>query len=285
MTNEQLVTLIKSGEDVANNMLQLWKQNEAFIGKAAMIYSGYAEIEDLKQEGYIGLCNAVEHYDSDKDVPFINYAAFWIKAGMRTYVSNCTGAIRIPVNVRNEVQQYKKIVSEYEKWYGRYPSDWEMAGFMGVSIQKLELIKKNVFTSNIQSLNEPIGREDEDILLGDTIALSYNLEEDVIKGIDTATMKRDLWNAVDELPDDMPEIIRSRYQRNKTLVKIGEEFGISRGKVRQKEEKSLRILRWERPELRRYYDQYITSAPVLHVGLREFNRTWTSSVEKAVLYR
>jgi len=76
MTNEQLVTLVKAGENVADNMLQLWKQNEAFISQMAIKYRGHAELEDLKQEGYIGLCNAVDHYDLSKGVSFINYAAF-----------------------------------------------------------------------------------------------------------------------------------------------------------------------------------------------------------------
>ena len=56
MTNEQLVARIQVGEDTAVNMLQLWEQNQRFIGMIAVKYSGYAEMDDLKQEGYLALC-------------------------------------------------------------------------------------------------------------------------------------------------------------------------------------------------------------------------------------
>ena len=56
MSNEQLVVLIQDGIDEAENMSLLWQQNEGFIGKLALIYAGQAEMEDLKQEGYLALC-------------------------------------------------------------------------------------------------------------------------------------------------------------------------------------------------------------------------------------
>lgn len=283
MTNEQLVTLVKAGENVADNMLQLWKQNENFIYKLALKYKGCAEIDDLNQEGYIGLCNAVEHYETDKGVLFLSYASYWIEQAMRYYINNCTGAIRVPVYARYEVQQYKKIANEYRKWYGREPSDIEMRDFLGVSAEKLETIKRACIVLNMRSLSEPVGGEDEELLLGDTIAQDENVEEDVIKKLDTATMKIELWKAVDELPDDIPEIIRCRYQRNMTLASIGDELGITRERVRQKEEKYLRKIRWENPALRVYYNQYLTNRPIRHVGVREFRRTWTSSTELAAI--
>ena len=63
MSNEQLVVLIQDGIDEAENMSLLWQQNEGFIGKLALIYAGQAEMEDLKQEGYLALCEAVRGYD------------------------------------------------------------------------------------------------------------------------------------------------------------------------------------------------------------------------------
>ncbi|RHR19101.1 hypothetical protein DWX49_03855 [Blautia sp. AF19-34] len=75
MRNEQLVLRIQAGEDVAENMLQLWKQNKGLIYKMAKGYGKPAEEEDLAQEGYFGLCAAVERYDFSKERPFINYAA------------------------------------------------------------------------------------------------------------------------------------------------------------------------------------------------------------------
>lgn len=93
MTNEQYVMLIKNNINKADNMLQLWQQNRNYIYKLAMKYVGFAEIDDLMQEGYIGLCHAVEHYDPEKSVQFITYATLWVKQVMRRYISNCTSAI------------------------------------------------------------------------------------------------------------------------------------------------------------------------------------------------
>lgn len=75
-TNEALVLKIKSGINVADNMLRLWQQNRGFIKKMANRYKGYEDVEDLEQQGYIGLDNAVGGYRPDENVSFITYAAF-----------------------------------------------------------------------------------------------------------------------------------------------------------------------------------------------------------------
>ena len=76
MDNEQLVPRIQAGDNEAENMLQLWKQNKGFIAMIARRYSAGAEMEDLEQEGYIALCEAVQHYDPTRGLSFISYAAF-----------------------------------------------------------------------------------------------------------------------------------------------------------------------------------------------------------------
>lgn len=287
MTNEQLVTFVQAGENVADNMLQLWKQNETFIGQIAMKYHGYAEIDDLKQEGYIGLCNAVDHYDSNKGVPFINYAAFWIKQGMQRYISTCTGAIRLPEYARKEVQQYKKILSEYLKWYGEEPTDYEMAGFMGVGEEKLFKIKYNAMLSNIRSLEAPMSEGNEEITLGEMLATEDDVEADVIKKIDTAALKNMLWKTVEQLPSPYLDIICLRYRDNMSLNEVSQNMGVTKSNARRVEYKALRRLREldKNKVLHSYHEEYLTCAHVLHVGIDEFNRTWTSSVEKAVLSR
>jgi len=281
MTNEQLVARIQAGENEAENMLVLWQQNKGFIYKMAMKYQGYAEIEDLTQEGYIGLCEAVQHYDIAQGVSFINYAAFWIKQGMQRYIYSCCSAVRLPEYARSEVQQYKKIVSEYLGRYGKEPTDKEMRAFLGVSEDKLETIKKNALLLKIRGLSEPVGGEDEEITLGDTIASTYNLEEDVVKQLDTAAMQEALWSAVDELPDNYPDVLRYQYQDKMTLREIGESLGVATERARQIEKSALRKLRVpsRNEQFRGYYEQYIAPATIHHVGVEAFERTWFSSTE------
>jgi RNA polymerase primary sigma factor len=72
MTNEELVIRIKTGIDPAENMKQLYLQVKAFIHMIAVKYAAYAELEDLEQEGYIGLNDAVEHYNSNLEIKFLS---------------------------------------------------------------------------------------------------------------------------------------------------------------------------------------------------------------------
>lgn len=143
VTNEQLVALIRAGENEADNMLKLWNRNKGFVFKTAKKYSGYAEMDDLMQEGYLGLCEAVRYYDAEKGVPFINYAALWIRQVMQRYIDNTGNAVRIPVHIGALVRKYKKLKSEYFKYYGMKPSDRELSAFLGVSEEKLEDVKKS----------------------------------------------------------------------------------------------------------------------------------------------
>lgn len=286
MTNEQLVARIRAEEDEAENMLALWQQNKGFIYKIAMKYQGYAEIEDLLQEGYLGLCEAVQHYDPKQGTSFIHYAAIWIQQTMQRYIYNCCSIVRFPEYAKNEVQQYKKILNEYRKWYGKEPTDKEISAFMGVSREKLDTIKKNVIASKIQSLSEPVGGEYEEFSLGDTVASEHNLEEDIIQRLDTEIMTEALWETVDELPGkNMAEVLRYRYQDKKTLKEVGESLGVATERVRQIERDAMRKLRVPSrcAPFRGYYEQYLAPATIHHVGLNEFERTWMSSTELEAL--
>ena len=74
--NEQLVQKIKAGEDVTGNMAKLWQQNRNFVYLIARKYAKTeTDIDDLMQEGYLGMCNAVDHYDLSAGVPFHSYAS------------------------------------------------------------------------------------------------------------------------------------------------------------------------------------------------------------------
>lgn len=285
MDNEQLVARIRAGEDVAKNMLELYNQNRGFIVKVAKRYQGFAEMEDLLQEGYIGLSEAVRHYDADKNSSFIHYAAFWIRQSMRRYVDNCGSMVRLPVHAREEVYEYNRAVKEYRKYYGVWPSDFVLCRLLGVTQEKLQEIKKSVQIGQIRSLSETLGGDGESITLEDTIASDEDLEGDAIREADTAAMKRELWIAVDRLPGNLPEVIRRRYISGQTLKEIGERIGVSISQARQAENRALRTLRQPGPfrKYRRYYEEYISAECCHHVGVESFQRTWTSEVEREVL--
>ena len=285
MTNEQLVARIRAGENEADNMLQLWQQTKGFIHKMAKKYNGYIELDDLMQEGYIGLCEAVHQYDFDQGAPFINYAAFWIKQTMQRYVDNCSGVVRLPVHAREDIRKYQKVTREYRKYNGHEPSERELCAILHVNREKLHVIQQNVGMGQIDSLSKPINGEDEEITLEDCIQSGENLEEDVIKRLDTDAMKKEVWIAVDQLPDQQSEVIRKRYRKCMTLKEVGQNIGVSVESVRSIEAKAMRTLRNQRrcQTLRVYYEEYMKSHSYRHVGVDSFQRTWMSEVEHEVL--
>lgn len=283
MDNEQLVSLIRNGEDVTENMLQLWQNNQRFVKMLAVKFTYGAELEDLIQEGYIALYEAVRHYDISSGVPFINYAAFWIKHVFRRYIENCGGTVRIPPHVQESIKKYKRIANEYRKYYGRDASDREMRAFLGVSEEKLTQIKKAAQMGQIRSLSEPIGDED-DHTLADTVASNEDMEEDVIRKLDMETMQRELWIAVDSLPEIQSAVVRHRYQKGNTLKETGEKLGLTYSQASDAKNKAMRALRMpgKSRKYRKYYGQYLSAATIHHVGVRSFQRTWTSEVEREV---
>ncbi len=249
MDNEQLVARIQAGEDVAGNMLKLYDQNRGFLTSMAKKYQGLAEMDDLLQEGYIGLSEAVDHFDADRGVSFIHYAAFWIRPGMRRYVDNCGSTIRLPVHAREDVYEYNRAVKEYRKQFGEWPSDFALCRLLKVSRKKLQEIKKNVHMGRIRSLSETLNGEGTDLTLEDTIASDQDLEEEAVRRADAAAMKRELWIAVDRLPGNLPEVIKKRYIDGQTLDEISESLGVNYNGVRQIQNKALRTLR--RPSMSR----------------------------------
>ncbi|HJD45326.1 MAG TPA: sigma-70 family RNA polymerase sigma factor [Candidatus Mediterraneibacter norfolkensis] len=283
-TNECIVAAVQAGDNEAENMLQLWQQNKGFIAMIARRYSAGAEMEDLEQEGYIALCEAVQHYDPDRGMSFISYAAFWIKRRMRICADN-SRTVRLSFNAGDEVRQYQKIMREYRQEYGCDPSDWELCGFLYVSREKLDRIRKAAQMGIIRSLDEPVQGMDGDISLGDTVATGEDAVEVAIREIDKEQMKRELWLAVDQLPGDLPAAVRLRYENGLTLEKTGQALVVNRERARQLESKAMRILRQPHRcrTFRAYFEEYLSAAPIHHVGVSRFQTTWTSEVEQEAL--
>lgn len=280
MTNEQIVAQIRNGENVKENMLQLYQQNKGYIYKLAVKFSGYAELEDLLQESYIALHEAVQRYDPERETKFLTCATFWIRQQLQRYVENVGGVVRVPAGVQGNVRRLKKLTNEYRKYYGCEATDLEIRQYLGMSQEELDKTKEAAKWGNITSLSALVG-EEKDNSLSDMIASDQNVEEDVIKKLDTAAMKKELWVAVDNLPGNLPEIIRKRYLDKMTIEQVGSSCGVTKWKARSGEYKALRELR--KPsnsrKFRRYYEQYITVAPIHTVSVERFQNTWTSATE------
>lgn len=283
MTNEQLVTRIQAGENTAENMLQLWQQTKAYIYKVAKRYSGYAEMDDLMQEGYLGLNAAVEHYE-DQGRKFISYLTLWLKMKMQRYIEN-NGSIRLPSGMYQTVVRYKRFVRQYEQECGCEPSELACRAFLGVSEEELMDIRESAKKANVSSLDSVVSQDNDKIVLRDLIASDQNLEEDAMRKRDHELMAAELLNAISELPKKQAIVIIEKYKNGATYKEIGNKLECSYQYVEYMARQALRRLRRPRTSNRFkcYYEQYITPYPIVHVGIESFQRTGYSEVERAIL--
>ena len=143
--------------------------------------------------------------------------------------------------------------------------------------------------ARLGSLDSPVKGLDggEDTTVGDMVASAEDIEGDAVERIQQERLKAELWDCVDSLPGQQPAVIRQRYEDGMTMEAIGREYGTSGEAVRQIHAKALRELRKPRyakrlrpfvPDDERIYNMGITGN-----GVDRFNRTWTSSTERAAL--
>lgn len=284
MTNEQLVLLIRAKVDVSENMLQLWRQNRGVIAKIAGRYKGYEELEDLNQQGYIGLCNAVDGYRADEGVPFINYAAFWIRQSIGRYIEDNGSVLRLPVHERQRQRKYKKLVHDFEMQTGRKPEKWEICRYMGISLKTMENMEHNAHMGRIGSLDACLDDEG-DTIAGEMVQGGDNVEREVLDRVESEEFKTVLWEMVDSLPDKQPFVLRSIYQNERTLKQTGEMIGVSAERTRRIRDAALRAFRrsGRKEKLMAFLPEAVECLAYRHNGVAEFGRTWTSSTELAAL--
>lgn len=289
MTNEELVIRIKTGIDPEENMLVLYEQVKAFISSIAWKYRGREEIEDLEQEGYLALYDAIDGYDPNTGYKFLTYAESWIRQAMGRYIEKNSSSLRISYQSQARLRKYKRFRDSFVKEYGREPSEAEIAASMGLSIDQVRDIYKNVCMENLVSLDAPIkGFEEEGFSTGDGIPSAEDMEEETLDRLQQEQLSTVLWECVDSLPGRQPEIIRKRFQDNMTLDAIGESFGVWREAIRQDQSKAFRELR--KPRNARRLRPFLTEAEEIYnmglkgTGLDRFNHTWTSATERAALH-
>lgn len=289
MSNEEIVLMIQNRENKKENMQQLWQKNRGYINKIVNHYKAYAEEEDLQQEAYLGLYEAIKHYNLEEQVPFITYAGHWIRQYIGRYIRS-NGVIRIPEFMQGRISEYNKMVQKWQQRYHRKPTDEEIMHFLDISIEMLDNLKKAAQMAKIGSLDVPVG-EDEECSLYELIPGSMDEEEQVESMVLEKVQKEELYNTVwplvDSLTDNQAKTIRARYQENKTFKEIAEAQGVSIEMARQRERQGLRELRKpSKSKLLRPFlpeDNRIYSMGLRGNGVGSFNRTWTSSTERIVL--
>lgn len=290
MTNEQLVIRIKAGENMAENMEQLYNQVKKFIHAIAWKYRDSGELEDLEQEGYLALYPAIDGFDPAAGCKFLTYAEYHIRQRMQRYLQTNGKCLRLPVHCLEKLQQYKRLCNSFKLEYGREPSDREAAYLMGFTQEQIRSLKKDACMVHLGSLDKPVTGIDggEDITVGELVEDPRNGQEELEERIQEEQLRAVLWPIVDSLPGRQPEVIRRRYQGGQSLREVGAFCGVTIEAVRQIQQQALRELR--KPSRSKQLRPFLPEAEKIYSmalwgnGAERFGRTWTSSTERVALW-
>jgi RNA polymerase primary sigma factor len=236
-----LAEQISEGEEEALN--KLVEANLRFVVSVAKEYQNRGlPLEDLINEGNIGLIKAAHKFDRTKGFRFISYAVWWIRQAIMEAIVNQSKMVRLPFNKVWEVFKVEKTYNKLRKDLGRDPSMEEVTKELGISISDLSSIMKN-FGKDL-SLDEMIS-DDYDSTLLDFIPDDKSPLPD--NSLMSESLKIEVSKVLDSLPRREGEILRLYYgiseERTLTLSEIGERLNLSRERVRQIKELALKKLR------------------------------------------
>jgi RNA polymerase sigma factor (sigma-70 family) len=286
LSNEELVEQIKLTKHVVENYELLYTRNLNYIKKILrpIADSSGEDIEDLLQESYFSLREAVSHYEPG-EARFLTYATYWIKRGAFEYVRKCS-LLRVPSEVHAKVQKYKKTVSDHERDFGVSPDFGNMSKILNIDKSYLDKIK--VLASGLSSLDAPLAESDGDVsfTMGDTLASDISVEDSALDHVMDEQRKTELWQIVQRTVNERENaVIRDFFINGYNLAYIGKKFDISAQRVEQIKRSGLNRLRHGkiRRELLERFDEL--GGRYYHNGLCTFKRTFESNVQRLALER
>lgn len=241
MTNEELVKNVQEGRDREISLSKLYQKNRGMLYRTAQKYGGYLAIDDLMQEGFIGMMRAAESYNPYRGASFLTYALHWIENAMHRSISKYE-PVRLPEYAREDWIAYKQVCSSLE-------SDEEpvtvtaIAELMEWPRKKARLIAGLDKLMHIASLDKPTGETEDSGTLADLVPSDECVEDMVIDRLFADYRSAVLWAEVEKLPKEQKDVIKWRYLFRQTLKHIAENTGKSLSRIQQLEYSALRELK------------------------------------------